>query len=546
MDTELIVVVTDAQGNTKTLDSNAPDPGDRPTGIQFGTQIQSGFYTASFALKRAIDRDNIDLNLGDDVGIFLANGDTVYEGYITALPRSMDESGHTLSVSCAGWIGHSQDEPFTMIFVDRDLGAWTGASKARQAVLLGATFGTPEAPSTAMDASGSVAALVLRLPDTWTVGRRPAAEAWYDAGPGNLIAYVYFDLANVGDASGADANYDLVVATTNVDDRSVVAANTGDIWPLPYGGTPYLATAAVRYGVITFVYNIAGGAANAVYSVHARRPAIYGTHGLPLIGSTDPKGVAASDVIKYLAGVYAPKLNTSGVQQTSYPISHLVFKEPTTAYDAFLKVNSYHLWKLGVWENRTLHYEPIDLTDWDWEIRHDEIGNQVGLQGDELTNLRNGIIVQFQNAATGTTDQLHPNNYPELRDSSITNPYTAHGRNAYGQPFVIPFPTTQADALTLGAIQLAEDNQPKAPGSFQAHGWIKDRAGVYQPVSKVRAGDRIRLTSSTNLSDRPRLIQETQYSHDGTSVTISVDSTLRYLEGYVDRVSTALQAAGLT
>ena len=133
-----------------------------------------------------------------------------------------------------------------------------------------------------------------------------------------------------------------------------------------------------------------------------------------------------------------------------------------------------------------------------------------------------------------------------LRDDSVDNPYTQHGRTVYGQPFVVPFPTTTANALELGRLQLLEDNQAKAPGSFTVAHQIKDRAGNYQPVWKVRAGDRIRLTSSANLSDRPRLIQETGYSHDGRTVTIAVDSTLRYLEGYVDRVQTSLTAAGLT
>jgi hypothetical protein len=546
VNTELTITVTDAYGSTKTLDSQAPSPADRPRGIQFSTQTQSGFYTASFNLRRAIDRDNDDIHLGDDVKIRLGNGDTVYEGFVTALPRSTDAQSHTLSVSCSGWMAHAADTPFTCVFVDRDLGAWTGASKARQAVLMASSYGAPEAPTIATDALNSNAALVVRLTDTWTAARRPTAEAWYDAGPGNGIGLVYVDAANVGDASGADANYDLFVRTTSIDDASVIVANSGDIWPPP-APFAYLSSTSARYATITFVYNVlgTGGGANNVYSVHFRRPAVYGDHGLTLIGSSDPLGVSASDVIKYLANRYAPLLNTSGVQTTTYPISQLAFKESTKPYDAFLKVNSYHLWQLAVWENRTLYYEPVDLTDWDWEIRHDEVGNQIGLQGDELTSLRNGIIVQYTNAATGVTDVLMPADHPELRDDTIDNPYTAHGRSAYGDPFIVPFPTTAADALELGRLQLIEDNQPKAPGSFQVTGQIKDRAGNYQPVSKVRSGDRIRLTSSMNLSDRPRLIQETSYSHDGLTATISVDSTLRYLEGYLDRTMTALQAANL-
>jgi hypothetical protein len=273
---------------------------------------------------------------------------------------------------------------------------------------------------------------------------------------------------------------------------------------------------------------------------------VIGDHGLSTNDvSNVPTGVTASDVIRYLIATHCPKLNTAGVEDTTYPIGHLAFRDRTKVYDALLKVNSFHLWGLEVYEDRTVYFRQRDLSDWDWEVRHDVRGTAIGLQGDSVENLRNGLIVQYPDVTTGATEELHPDDHSELLDTSPDNPYNLHGDRAYGDPFVIPFPTTAANALELGRIKLAEDLQVKAPGSFAITGSIIDRAGVAQPPWKVRAGDRVRLTSTANQTDRPRLVQETSYSHDGRTVTINVDATSGVLDALLDRTTTALQAAGL-
>jgi len=541
-DTELVVIVTDANGTTKTLSGDAPDPGDRPQGLQFGTQIGSGFYTASFNLTRAIDRDNEDLHLGDDVKFIGANGETAYEGYITALPRSMDTDGHNLGVTCAGWIASAADNPFSMIFVDRDLSHWSGAAIERNVNLLAAAFTQAAAPSVINDTGR--AALVLQHADKWASPIHPIAEAWYDAGPGNTIGTIYYDIVNVGSADPLNALYDLYVRTSATDDFAAVNASSGDLWPAPDAG--YLVDGdPVRYAVISFYYNgTPGGADGYVYSVQCRDLAVYGNVDLLLRTTGDPYGVAASEALKWAVANHAPLLNTDEVLDTTYPIEHLV-AEDMTVTDLILKVNSFHNWPFGVWENRTLRFAPVDLNDYDWEIRHDEMGSTIGLQGDELTALRNRLRVKFTNVATGRQELLTGSDYSELRDDSIDNPLNTHGRERSGEPFVIPYPTTIANALELGRIRLLEDNQPKAPGSFTRESHVRDRSGQLQPAWKVRAGDRVRLISSANLSDRPRLVQETSYSHDSKTVTIGVDSTFRVLDAYMDRVTTALTAAGL-
>lgn len=545
-DTALTVVITDKTGATTTLDSHAPDPGYRPRGIGCASQQGSGFHIASFSVSWPIDREHPALHLRDKVQFIGTNGDVAYEGFITDLPRSTDNEGRgTLSVQLAGYIADTNRQSFRMPFIDRDLSAWGGASVAREGSLLASNWSRPEPPSVSPDESGN-ASLRLQTVDKWASPVKPLAEAWYDAGPNTGIGAVYYSLENVGNASTGDGNWGLQVRTTSADTFSPIIADSGDLWPTPDTGT--LTTASARYAVISFYYDAtAGGNDGYVYSVHARQLAVIGNHGLSTNNNASgvPQGVTASDVIRYLVDTYCPKLDSSGVQDSGYPIGHLSFRDRTKVYDAILKVNSYHLWQFSVWEGGVLHYGPADLTKHDWQVRHDDVGNQIGLQGDSVEQLRNGIIVQFENAATGRTEELHPDDYPELRDDSIDNPFNQHGDASYGDPYNIPFPCLLSDALELGRLRMLEDNQVKAPGSFTVGPWIEDAAGVRQPVWMVRAGQTIRLTSSMELSDRPRLITEVQYNHDSRTATITVDSTARYVDALLDRALTALTAANL-
>jgi hypothetical protein len=542
---EILVIVTDGDGVNKTFDSQAPDPGDRPRGIRFATQLGSGFYTGSFSLSRAIDRDNDDIHVLDAVQFVLASGETVYEGYITDLPRSMDSDGHTLDVNIAGWIQHVSDEPFTEIFVDRDLSAWGPGSSARRGVLLPG-FGQIAAPSVSPDPSGRQA-LITGFTGAWAAAAQPISEAWYDIGQGNSIGRITATWTKNLKINHGDPNYqwDAVLCT---DDLAAVFDWSGNL----LGGGPAAvnlpaSTDDRRYALLQVLHQTAAGGIDGTdYAIEWSDVAVHGNQGIPLVGATAPYAVGASDVIRYLAARYAPLLDAAGVADMPYPISHVVFRD-VTLYDALLQLNSYaYLWAFAVWEDRTLHYAPIDLTDWDWEFRHDEVGNQIGLHGDSVTDLRNGIIVTFTNAATGMVERLHPDAYDELRDDSIDNPANAHGRRMYGQPYTIPFATTRSDALELGRLKLLEDNQVKGPGQFTKTAHVKDRSEQTQPVCMVRAGDRGRLTSSANLSDRPRLIHETSYDHDTQTLTTSVDAPARSLDVFVDRVQTALLAAGLS
>jgi hypothetical protein len=524
---ELAVEITDASGTTYRWGSEKT-AGDIPQAIRFGTRQGDGFADATITLSRRIDQDYVDLSLLNDVVIYLTDGTVVYEGRISALPRSLQDT-HTITVTCAGHMAHAKDRRFQQVYVDRDLSNLEAIPLARRAAITAAGFVLDQDYSSKHESG----ALGFDGVDGKAISNNSVAELFYTAPSGQTIAKLQY--------LGSQAN------TTNVEAATFFTSANEDMAAAVSNGLTLDSTlrevtiaAPERYGMLR-------ARATATHTPAAGSPlrrtfnalAFYGAHGLTTrdIDSTTPDGLYASDVIAHIVSNWCPRLNSAGVEATTFPIPHLVFRERTTPYDAFLEINKYHQWQLAVWEDKTLHFEPHDLTDHDWEVRLSDYGVNVDLQGDSVGELANGIEVEYQSVTTGRQEVITPDDSAELSDTSLSNPANLWGLDLWTS-VRLSSPTTE-DA----AIQFAEFNAPKAPGSITLRGHVRDRAGHWHPVSKLRAGETLVLADHPN--DAVRLIGETSYDHSTQTMTVSVDNTARRLDAVLDRQANALAAANL-
>lgn len=541
----LSVVVTRPDGTTTRWGADSPRAQDVPQDITFRTQRMHGFADGGCSLARPIDRDHPDVGLLDGIELIGDDGSIAYEGRVAALPRSM-ESTHAFGVQAQGWMAETRRRKLTGLYVDRDMGQWQPAALERRNNLAG-TYPITADPSTGSDTTGNPA-VILRLTRFGNPGAvREIAAGLYRAPDGEEIGSVYYDVATrdlINNTALTGGTWTAVLALGDTDKFAAFNASAN----LAAGATGTLTAATqTRTCAEMQLYFNASGAVDGDWQAAWRRLAVYGTHGLTkraALAAGEPSGLYASDIIRHIIQTSCPKLRTSGIRDTSYPIPHVVFRERTHPYDAMLEVNKYHLWDCSVWENRTVHYNKVDLTDYDWEVRLDDPGVSTTLQGDEADDLANGIVVEFDDLQSGRRRVLTPTDYAELRDESVENPLNQHGDDGWTE-LALSTPTIKDAALEAGRAALAEHNQPKAPGTITVRGHVRNRQGHWQPVWKVRAGDRVVISSSSSLSDRPRMIQETTYTHDGQTATIAVDSTFKRLEAVFDRLASAVSAAGI-
>lgn len=526
-------------GTTSRWDRDSPAK-DMPTGITLRTKRYTGFADAQFALPRRIDLDYLDLGLLDGINLIGHDGSVAYEGRLATLPRSLQQLSPSIGVQAQGWMSHAKDEPFVECYVDRDLSKWTTPSAAQLVKLVGENFQVG-AQAQLADEAGSPC-VELSFSGTWVSPYKPIAEAWWLPQAGIFVGALYYSLPvnALAQMSNADTNWH-PTAFLSSDDKGTTRDSTASLWPGPSsgyienGGPRTCACLELEYAATN------GGTANTTFYSHFQKLAIYGRHALLRRGE-DPGGFYVSDMIANMAQRWAPKLDTSGIKSTAFPVPHASFLAETYPYDAWQTLNTYHRWEIDVYEKRRLNYYPINLNDWDWEVRLSDPGTTVQLQGDDSTHLCNGVIVRYRDLNTGYETRLTPEGYAELTDSSPDNPANLHGLKLY-TTLTLSVPTTREGALQIGRSYLAEFNQAQAPGSITITGHIRDRAGHWQQGWKVRSSDRLIISDLPN--DSVRVVGETTWNHDSKQLTIAVDSSFKTLDAILARLGVAVEASGV-
>ena len=251
----------------------------------------------------------------------------------------------------------------------------------------------------------------------------------YDAGPGVKHRRVDYRGARTGAswASFQAATFWICSDTTDVHQLHAWTSRSrlDDVctWPVPDNAS----RAGTRFCSVV----ISGAVTPA--AGHQRRfdiVNVFGNHGLPRHSRrrTGLGGMRASRRDHLADRELLPRPQRRRQSKTrSYGIGHLVFRDRTYPYDAMLLVNSFHRWGLECWEGGTVHYGPLDLTDYDWELRLDDFGTQLSPQGPVAEEVANGIEVQYTDAKTGRQEVLLPDDWPELRDTNPLNPVNRAG-----------------------------------------------------------------------------------------------------------------------
>lgn len=520
-----------------------PQSANVPTGIRFGTSIPGGFKDATLSLPREITKDYPDLGLYNDVRIYGPGNESAWEGRVAQLPRSHSDVG-TVTVGSVGHAAHLKDDPsFAEIYVDRDLSNWSAVNTTTRAAQL-ATYTNIHDASPGVTGSGTPS-LILQCQFSDT--SRPMSVAEYNAGSARIGT-----VRMAGSIVGYTPPTDMQLWVVLEDTPGAASQTSTDFEAATVSGT-YAATATTRkYAQVFFAYVAAALSANYEFNCYLA-PVIYGNSGLTVRGTAPDDGFYASDVIANIVARAAPllRVTSESIEDTTFAIPQLAFPDPTTAEDAILATNAYHLWEWGVWEDKTFFYREPNPDRLTWEARLSH-GAHLDLEGETADEVYNGVVVHYSgpDGASKTVGPTGATNVDAtdatLLDSSTDNPLNQHGIRRWGV-LEISQVTTQAGAIQLGAIWLAEQAIPQRRGSLVLK--ARDNLGRPQqpvvhptagprPVWAVRAGDWIRVADHP--ADIPRRIIETNYEHDQRQMTLSLGNTVQKLEAILERFGAEL------
>lgn len=507
-------------------DAADPHVGNRPLAPTFETESGRGFASGSVVLRRPTDRDYPELGLLNELILRSATGTIVYQGRAQGIPV-----GEEFSLDCDGWWSYAEQREIIDLIIDRDASAWGSVTKLREQVGTNVSSWLYDKHYTAESDRG---AIVI----TGTTGSIPAnstAEIAYRAPAGARIGSFGYN--------GTQANTTSIATATVIGASEDMITDTSSV-NLTLDGTDRTATFSIRPSTL-----ILGARASSAHTpsttsvVFTRRitPTVYGETSVALLTRDDGlTGFTASDGIRYIANRWLPKLDTSGVEETGYPIAQGVWRDPTTPGDAIRQMNSYHLWKLGVWQDRRLEFAPYDLSVADWQVAAGVDGVRVEYQGDTTENVYNGCAVTFTEVTTGESRRLTPDETSDLRDSSAWIAANQWGDDVWLN-IDVSWPCSADDAVEIGRIALANANQARRPSTITVPAYIKDMNGTWWPSSYVRADQTILVTNQH--TPTPRLITRTSWSDH--SLTITTDDAIDTMEALNQRISGALSSRGL-
>lgn len=356
--------------------------------LSWSSTNPGGDERCSFTFKRSWFSENPEIAKGAKVRV--EDGlQRLWSGRVEE--RSRGGSGsEEITVTCYGPGQALKDNLVSMIYVDRDLAGWIDPTRTRRITILDAGL-TPIGPSIDADNITGLPSFNLSVPKA---SSGVIAEAWYDAGNGNLLGSIYIDYTSHAASTDScalfgsvDDNYGVGSVGRSLD--LISSTNTAGALSLPVGE---------RW--LVFQMQV-GGTAGTDRDITFRSVAVYGNHGLTKRGSTGSEGFydsdIVSDVISRTTGVTARTVDTG-----SFVIQQANYKEKVTPEQIITDSAQYENRDWGTWgsddlfstdTNGQFDYKLKDPTTRHWTISRAE-AEDLDL-ADELAGLFDTAVIKY-------------------------------------------------------------------------------------------------------------------------------------------------------
>jgi hypothetical protein len=537
-------LLTTPNGNAYRWAQDERRPENCYSDLSFSTVMPGGAENCDCVLPRKTNVNYQDLTRLSTMQWKGAGGRIAGEYRLEKTPRVTSSSERSISPQLVGWQAHLDDDTSAAeVYLDRDLSHWQAASRALKIVRYATSgYEVVADASVDVDMTSGIPALNLTLTGTGSA-IDCICEAFYDAGPGALVASTYYDYTSQNTTS----SYTGQIGTSSDDIETSTSLSADLLTGTNSSGTGTQIGTANRFGVIQF--SITGTPGDGDHVLMMRRLTQWGNHGLSKQGTAPNDGLYASDVIANAISRWAPLLRfTTGadgaIKPTSMIIPQLEFREMTTVSEILKQANRFSLndWWVdeGDGNGPTFHYAERNSYGRKWRAR--VAPAKLSETGPQVDRLWDSVIVRFQDVdgttrTVGPTGALTNTTSDSLLDTDPLNPINQLGIK---RPAILDMGiVSTVDAATeVGRQFLIRAKDLDQSGSAEIVGHCEDDQGVMHPAWAVRAGDQISFVDAADTSYRR--IVKTSYAHNERTNSIDLDSPPEGMDALLERLGASL------
>lgn len=511
----------------------------------FSSRDPGGFESASFSVPKDLPQTLRGTYVRLDSGLHVA-----WEGRVKQIQRSL--GSHT-QIQCEGDGALLADDEASMVFIDRDLTRWAPWSVTRQAALATAGYNIGQFNfQVGADTANLLPAQVVSAAGQ-LIGSTVIGEAWYDAGPLNLIARVRINSGAAIAYTFPDTNNVLRLfassddkASTTDNDSNIAGATPSRDWTLP---------TKRRYTVIQHTYAPPGGAAalnaGTTYGYSLSNLSVIGSHGLTLRGAAPNDGFYPSDIAGWIIS-QAPGLQQGVIvatDQTAFILPHSVYYTPISLDSMMSDMSVAAGWHWGVWESLApLTGNPAPRCDFRPRPALGRFTAFCLRRDTALCDVREDLSEQYNACVVNYTD---PAGVQQAVSVTVDNPILDQAGISSRTLILSAGTMTSATAALYGAEALALTYATaRVAGSVQIDQAIDGPNGpgpawLLKPgIDRLRIGDLPSFDAWGAYNDLPLQRMEFSGSSSGLSVSLEVGQGASLVETLNARLASATFLAG--
>lgn len=511
--------------------------------------VPGGYKQFQATLPRKPGIDYGDMRVGTHIEGFTAGGMPAGEYRLERAPRNVGDY-MTMDPAAYGYQGLlSDNEAARGIPIGIDLGQLQAPSQARQVAWRGSNFHV-EGPTVVTDPSGftPVAKMAVKGP----IGQT-AMEVQIDAGEGNKISRVHFNLTSLGLLPNASDASNVGFLLTSDDDAQTVNSSVviADITP---GGNFDVTFSPRRWVSFTLYRTTTGGAENVEYGWQISQLAFFDDSGIPVQGGTTwaALGVLASDVIARGLARWVPGIQfTTGPKGTIKPttsvIRDLEFRELGPFSEWIKQANRFDLAEWAVWDKKTFYLngrgEREGRRRWRTRVRPSKLKDT----GAQMDRVHNQVVVQFNDVDSrtlyiGPPGSGLPTTSALLVDTDPENPLNQNGETRCAK-LVMKGNSTFERAAEAGSIYLQLSKELDSSGSAELTGYVEDEHGALWPYTVVRSGDLIDFLDAS--IPGYRYIINVVRNRGSRTATVTLDTPKDAMDAMLEEMDAVLEPYGL-